>query len=833
MICETVNFSYGLPLNISCNSLSSDLVFNRSFKIIWVLKGKLNLKVKNNFAEQKTEQKNEINLNKGDLYLINSYTPFQLINNASIQAENRFLVFDFKNQFLKEHDENFSAKIYQLNNGNLDQLKYLLARLSFNYLNEDYQLAEEIEVNLNQLLNFLNNYFCINNQRQDDFYQQQREDIIIKVIDKLEADYMNNLRLKDIAEELHYNSSYISEKFKKKTAINFKSYLDRLRLEKIVYELLYSNKNINQIALESGFKNIKSFYRVFNDHFNLSPVELKDNYPQLKDQHLQEEFAELNQINEFLNDFTISYLQQNKRKSNLLKKEIDLTRNKRAAELNPVWQKLINAGTAQSILDSNLRQQIKELQQEINFEYLRFEGIFNDDLEVCKGDSLDNIHYNWKLVDNIMDFVLENDLKPFITLSFMPELLASDKDKTIFYYQANFSPPKKIEAWLDLINAFIVHLINRYGIEEVKSWYFQVWTEFPARGFHWAGTETEYFEFYTKTAEKIKGISQSLKVGPASETFFEENFLSQKFMEYAEQNDTAVDFYNINLYHNSVPMIEEELDLSQFYKESTLENIKFKFKEKDYSIKIAKRIRKLLARYFPEAELIATRWNVSWNAKELVHDTAFMADFIIDNALKLQQSLDGLGYLNLSDLISEWPINEAPFFGGRGLMNTEGIKKSGYYAYIILTELGDEIIEQGDNYIITARGNDLQILIYNYAYLSRSYQNADYSIIDKYNRYQVFENKEKLDFSLKLTGLEGSYKLSQYKLNRDSGSAFDQWLKMGGPSDLNNHEIKYLKNKSFPDLRIEYLNLTGEYKLRGEIESHGIEFYLLRKQFQL
>ncbi|PUU88339.1 MAG: AraC family transcriptional regulator, partial [Halanaerobium sp.] len=197
MICETVNFSYGLPLNISCNSLSPDLVFNRAFKMIWVLKGKLNLKVKNNFVEQKIEQKNEINLNKGDLYLINGYTPYRLINNASVQAENRFLVFDFKSQFLKDHDEDFSGKIFQLNNGNLDQLKYLLARLSFNYLNEDYQLAEEIEVNLNQLLDFLNNHFCINNQRQDDFYQQQRKDIIIKVIDKLEADYMNNLRLKD------------------------------------------------------------------------------------------------------------------------------------------------------------------------------------------------------------------------------------------------------------------------------------------------------------------------------------------------------------------------------------------------------------------------------------------------------------------------------------------------------------------------------------------------------------------------------------------------------------------------------------------------------------
>jgi beta-xylosidase len=279
--------------------------------------------------------------------------------------------------------------------------------------------------------------------------------------------------------------------------------------------------------------------------------------------------------------------------------------------------------------------------------------------------------------------------------------------------------------------------------------------------------------------------------------------------------------------------MEEDPDLSKFYKESTLENIKFKFKEKDYSIKISQKINNLLTKYYPKAELIATRWNVSWNAKELVHDTAFMADFIIDNALKLQEELDGLGYLNLSDLISEWPINELPFFGGRGLMNTEGIKKSGYYAYIILSELGDEIIAQGENYIITCKGDDIQILLYNYAYLNQSYRNGDYSIIDEYNRYHVFENKDSLKFKFKFSGLKGKYKLSHYHLNRDSGSAFDQWIKMGAPSDLNNHEIKYLKNKSFPDLMIDYLDLKGEYNLEAEVKRHGIEFYLLRKQFQI
>ncbi|SIQ23485.1 GH39 family glycosyl hydrolase [Halanaerobium kushneri] len=821
---EKIDFKFGLPLNISLNSLVKQQKFNRSLKIIWLLKGKITY-------SNNSESRDIINLKAGEIKIINSYTPFQLLRKSK-DAE--YLVFNFKYSYLLNLISNFETKIYKLNNqDNLTKIKYLIALIARDYFSSHYQVEEKIKKNLAELFRELNNNYCIYNQRQDQFYQEARGNIVLKVIEKLENQIQKNLTLKEIAEELHYNSSYLSEKFKLLTGVNFKKFLDRLRLEKILSELLYTDQNINQIALKAGFRNVKSFYRVFNEYFEESPLAVKKNYPQLKKLNLIEEFGELSYYIQYFEKVIKYFKENNFSQVKKIESEINLIESERIKNVRPVWQKLINAGTAQSILDSNLRHQIRELQQEINFEYLRFEGIFNDDLEVCKGDSLENIHYNWKLVDNIIDFILENNLKPFITLSFMPELLASQKDKTIFYYQANFSPPQKIEAWLELINAFIIHLINRYSIEEVKSWYFQVWTEFPHQGFHWAGTELEYFEFYARTAEKIKGISKLLRVGPASETFFEENFLSQKFLKYAEKNNIAVDFYNINLYHNSVPVIEEEIDMSQFYKESTLEDIKFKFKEKDYSIKMSKKIKKLLQDYYPKAELIATRWNVSWNAKELVHDTAFMSDFIIDNALKLQDYLDGLGYLNLSDLISEWPINELPFFGGRGLMNTEGIKKSGYYAYIVLSELGDKIIAQGDNYIITARGDDLQFLIYNYAYLSKSYQNADYSIIDKYNRYQVFENKSDLKFIFKLNGLKGKYKLSQYKLNRDSGSAFDQWLKMGAPSDLNNHEIKYLKYKSFPDLRIEYLDLEGKYKLQGEIKSHGIEFYLLRKQFQI
>lgn len=826
MICENVNFKFGLPLDISLNSLSQDKKFSRSFKLIWLLDGKITYK----YFNAKTKTDKQANLKAGEMQIINSYSPFQILQKSE---DCKYLVFDFKHNYLRKLDFDFAGKIYDLSQeSDLTYFKYLASLLAKDYLTQEYQLADKIKNKMDRLLLEINNNYCIYNQRQDDFYRKKNDNIVIKVIEKLESHLDENLTLKDIADEFHYNSSYLSEKFKKLTGINFKSYLDRLRLEKLLSELLYTNKNINQIALEAGFRNIKSFYRVFNQQFEQSPLVLKNNFPKLKKESIINEFKEPDYFISYFEKVVNNYQQHIKEQTNIIEQEIDIDFTADSDSVRPIWQKLINAGTAQSILDSNLRKQIKELQQEINFEYLRFEGIFNDDLEVCKGDSLDNIHYNWKLVDNVFDFVLENNFKPFITLSFMPKLMAS-KDKTIFYYQANFSPPSDINAWLDLIDAFIIHLINRYGIEEVQAWYFQVWTEFPHQGFHWAGTEKEYFEFYARTAKKIKDISKALKVGPASENFYEDNNKSKRFLSFADKNELPLDFYNLNLYHNSVPKINDEIDLSDFYKESTLENIKFEFKNKNFSIKTSRKMKKILKDFYPEAELIATRWNISWNAKEYVHDTAFMAPFILDNALKLQPFLDGLGYLNISDLISEWPINELPFFGGRGLMNTEGIKKSAYYAYIILSELGDNIISQGDNYIVSQKGEDIQILLYNYAYLNQSYQNADNSMIDKYNRYDVFENKSELKFSLTLKGLNGKYKLSHYFLNRDSGSAFDQWLKMGSPPDLTNHEIKYLKNKSFPDLRIEFLEFDGKYKIQTELKSHGIEFYLLRKQFQI
>ncbi len=839
MLYKKTGFEFGLPVDVSIDSLPVENTFSRDLKIIWVLRGQLSLELEVPTVNE--SNKKQIFLKDNNIFLINSLIPYKLLKKELNSGKAEYYVVTIKNSVCRKHISEFDNKIFYITRTNseednlkqlrLEDIRYLLANLIKNY-KEDYIILQKIEFIIQEILRIISENFCINNKRNDDFFNKYYNDIIFTVLYDLDDKYREKINLKDLAEKYHYNTSYISEKFKKMLGLNFKDYLDQLRLYGVMQSLLYTNKNISQISLENGFSSLKSFYRAFNIYYNYSPVEYRDNFEKIKDKMIMKMYSNVgfqdNKVNEYLNK-DISF-QGNSEKN--IEKEVIVNCNETHGNFSNVWRKVINIGTAFSILDSNKRAQIEEIQKDIGFKYLRFEGVFNDEMEVCSGDSVEDINYSWKLVDKVFDFLLKVNLKPFISLSFMPKILAS-KDKTMFYYQANFSPPVSMTAWLNLVHAFIIHLINRYGIGEVNQWYFQIWTEFSHNGFHWAGTDEEYFQFYEKTVQKIKDISQQLKVGPASENFFLGFTKSTNFLEYCSKKDLPVDFYNLNIYHNLIPKRDKNIDLNEFYRISTLNSGKFTFEEKDHSVITSKRMKVLIDNYYPDSEIIVTRWNFSWNTKEYIHDTVFMADFIIDNVLKIQNYVDALGYLTLSDNISEWPIDESPFFGGRGLINTEGIKKAAYYAFMFLSKLGSNIVDQGENYIITRNNNDIQILLYNYTYINESYKYADYSMIDEKNRYDVFTKKKKIDLEITLNHLKGKYKITQYYLNRETGSAFDEWVKMGSPYELNNEEIQYLKYKSYPEMRVDYLDLMGDIQLSSQLDVHHIKLITLKKMYEL
>jgi xylan 1,4-beta-xylosidase len=179
------------------------------------------------------------------------------------------------------------------------------------------------------------------------------------------------------------------------------------------------------------------------------------------------------------------------------------------------WEHTVGSCHAPLALRADWQAQLRRCHEELGFRYVRFHGLFSDDVGTLiehNGEPL----YSFFNADQIFDFLLSIGMKPFVELSFMPEALASG-NKTVFHYRANVTPPKDYKRWAELVKKFTRHCVERYGVAEVREWFFEVWNE-PNLPAFWKGTQADYYKLYAETATAIKSVDAALKVGgPATE----------------------------------------------------------------------------------------------------------------------------------------------------------------------------------------------------------------------------------------------------------------------------------------------------------------------------
>jgi xylan 1,4-beta-xylosidase len=141
-------------------------------------------------------------------------------------------------------------------------------------------------------------------------------------------------------------------------------------------------------------------------------------------------------------------------------------------------------------------------------------------------DAAGNPKYDWTIVDRIFDTYLERKMKPLVEIGFMPEALSVKPqpykhewapDKT---YNRIFTgwayPPKDYKKWADLIYQWVKHCEQKYGREEVASWWWEVWNE-PDIGY-WQGTPEEYFQLYDYAADAVKRALPAIRIGGPTTT---------------------------------------------------------------------------------------------------------------------------------------------------------------------------------------------------------------------------------------------------------------------------------------------------------------------------
>ena len=432
-----------------------------------------------------------------------------------------------------------------------------------------------------------------------------------------------------------------------------------------------------------------------------------------------------------------------------------------AKPLDRFFAHCVGAGRAGEMLRAEALSQLSRLQTACGFQYLRFHGLFSDDMAVCTLDREGNVLYNWQYIDLVLDALLSCGIRPLVELGFMPNCLKSG-EKTIFWWKGNVTPPKDMRQWRDLVSAFTRHVTGRYGAQEVRRWYFEVWNE-PNLPQFFDGTREEYFALYDASAETVKEVDPAYRVGGPATAGISEGTWIPELISHCAQNNIPLDFVSTHTYG-----VDGHLDEFGVYRH-TLK------RDKDCIVKDVQKARDDVRNSaMPDLPVFFTEWSNSHSGRDNVHDSYITAPFILYTLKRCQGLAQSMSYWTYTDIFEEAGPGPAPFHGGFGLMNTQGLCKPSYYAYRWLCEMpGDELpTGDADSYAATG-GGELHVLLWDYTHPEQDADNQDYFIRD-------LPAKALDDAAVELAGMEsGEYTVETYRAGYMANDVYTQYLRAG------------------------------------------------------
>lgn len=444
-------------------------------------------------------------------------------------------------------------------------------------------------------------------------------------------------------------------------------------------------------------------------------------------------------------------------------------------QINKVWNFGYNTCHAALLLREDLPSQIKTA-REAGFQYIRFHNILSSQVGIYHENEAGEPVYDFEKFNKIFDTIIQNGMLPFMEISFCPEALKCS-EKVIMNYKASTSKPSSYEKWTQLIKKIIGNVIERYGIECVKKWYFEVWNE-PDLIFFDGGMD-DYFELYDYTVLAIKSVNQSLKVGgPATSKCA---WISE-FIEHVETGSEIsgfkplpCDFIATHAYPSDLPFLSNAAGKVELQKSEVLLQLYSSVKE---------RIHNSSLKGIP---LIMGEWNSSAGPLAWNHDEKNNAAFIVKAMSELKDIIDGSLYWNLSDIFEEFGFQYKPFHGGYGLFNVNSIPKSSYNAFMLLNKVNGREIEvkksggQDGTGVLASLDTDqgiLNILLYFYVEPGMQVKTA-------------------WETDIVIHGLKTeAVPYQSFGINDNSGSPYEWWRKLGSPDYLTPETMMYLSGKS-------------------------------------
>lgn len=440
------------------------------------------------------------------------------------------------------------------------------------------------------------------------------------------------------------------------------------------------------------------------------------------------------------------------------------------------FREVVGAGRAAEGLRADWQRDLAVVHRECGFEYIRFHGLLQDEMGVYTEDKSGNPVFNFQYVDAVYDAILNIGMKPFVEFGFMPSALASG-DKTIFWWKGNITPPKDYDKWERLIKALVQHWTLRYGEEQVRQWYFEIWNE-PNLGLFWSADQAEYFKLFEVTAKAIKSVSAHYRVGgPAtaghgwiSETI---SFAARKNipLDFVSTHDYGVNGIGVDA--NGVQQLS--LDPKPDAIIGAVRNVRAQIKSSP----------------MPALPLHYTEWSTSYSPRDPVHDSYISAAYILSKLKGVEGFADSMSYWTFTDIFEESGPVPSPFHGGFGLLNFQGLRKPSFFAYQFLNKLGDEELVSADGDSWICRGpRGVQVLFWNFTAPNTTESDQTYFKKD-------LPPKNLGQVGLSVTGLpSGSYQMDVYRVGYQVNDVYADYLKLGSPQTLDRAQVRELGKKT-------------------------------------
>ncbi len=435
-----------------------------------------------------------------------------------------------------------------------------------------------------------------------------------------------------------------------------------------------------------------------------------------------------------------------------------------------VWEETFGSGRAILSLRDSYHQDIRSVKQATDFRYVRFHGIFMDEVSLFNRDADGKPFYNFSYIDQIYDGLLQQGVRPFVELSFMPKQLAADPAALhAFWYKQNVSPPKDYADWDAMIQAFTQHLVDRYGIDEVAQWYFEVWNE-PNLDF-WAGKplQSTYFELYDHTARAVKAISPRLRVGgPATA----QAAWVPEFIEHCKQKNIPVDFITTHVYANDTAKDVFKTD-EQIPRDAM----------------VCRSVRKVHdeigASPLPTLPLFFSEYNASYANEPNVTDAVYMGPWLATTISQCDGMVQMMSYWAFSDVFEEQGVVKTPFYGGFGLMAEDNIAKPALNAFALLHRLGDVRLPVASSAALATKHKDgsLAVALWNYATPSGAGPKYTSDVPEP----------PPANFTLNVTGVAPSARATVWRVDTDHGNVVKAFDSTGRPPFPSREQIKQLQ----------------------------------------